>query len=67
MKTPITDQDVLAKVSEILNSEADYGEQYEALDALWFEVINYHPREMAAEVLEVVSEAQRMTLYPEGR
>jgi hypothetical protein len=63
MKKQITDRVVLQQVSEILTSGKPYSEQYEALDCLWFAVENYHPLRMAAQVLEVVSEAQRTVLY----
>ena len=63
MKKQITDRQVLQQVSEILNSGKPYGEQYQALDSLWFAVENYHPQGVAAQVLEVVSEAQTKVIY----
>lgn len=63
--TEITDKTVYEKVSEILNSEAPLDEQYHALDQLWFDVTNHHPQGIAAPALDLISLAQRMTLYPE--
>lgn len=65
MKQSVTDKAVLDKVNEIMSWQASYEAKYQALDQLWFVVANHHPQGMAADVLEVVSGAQRQTLYPE--
>ena len=56
------DKAVQKKVTEIVNSCASYGDKYRMLDELYFAIINHHPQGMAADVLQVVSEAQTLVI-----
>lgn len=54
----MTDEMAMIKLSNIMASDAPDCEKFEQLDALTFEVENYHPRGLAAKVLDVISKVQ---------
>ena len=60
-------QEILAQANEIMRSRATKDEKYDALDQLYLSVLNRHPDGLGAAVLETISYAQTIVLYPDWK